>query len=208
MIALLPPGPILASRSTPPTKGPRCTPSSKPNSPASSHVKKRKCLRPDLQQSHRAGSGSCQAASDGCAQGAGSSSEVPDGLEKPTPDLAYVATGGRRVKGCRRTVSLDPRKRRTTGMKKGMEESYVEDLANRDGPAHALAFREGAAKRWCRGARRPVMQPRNRQYRGADVLWISGRQHRWRRFREPSADPAGSKNPCMESAGQPAWRKE
>jgi hypothetical protein len=82
-------------------------------------------------------------------------------------------------------------------MKKGMEESYVEDLANRDGPAHALVSREGAAKRWCRGARRPVMQPRNRQYRGADVLWISGRQHRWRRFREPSADLAGSKNPCM-----------
>jgi hypothetical protein len=25
-------------------------------------------------------------------------------------------------------------KRRTTGMKKGMEESYVEDLANHDGP--------------------------------------------------------------------------
>ncbi len=90
------------------TKGPRCTPSSKPNSPASSHVKKRKRLRHDLQQSHRAGSGSCQAASDGCAQGAGSSSEVPDGLEKPTPNLAYVATAGRRAKGCRRTVSPDP----------------------------------------------------------------------------------------------------
>jgi hypothetical protein len=40
-------------------------------------------------------------------------------------------------------------------MKKGMEESYIEDLANRGGPAHALAFREGAAKRWCWGARRP-----------------------------------------------------
>lgn len=33
-------------------------------------------------------------------------------------------------------------------MKKGMEESYVEDLASHDGPDHALAFREGAAKRW------------------------------------------------------------
>lgn len=82
-------------------------------------------------------------------------------------------------------------------MKKGMEESYIEDLASCDGPDHALATREGAAKRWLRGARRPVMQPRNGQYRGADVLWISGRQHCWRRFREPSADPAGSKNPCM-----------
>jgi hypothetical protein len=82
-------------------------------------------------------------------------------------------------------------------MKKGMEGSYIEDLANRDGPVHALVTREGAAKRWMRGACRPVMQPRNRQVRGADVLWISGRQHWWRRFREPSADPAGSENPSM-----------
>jgi hypothetical protein len=82
-------------------------------------------------------------------------------------------------------------------MKKGMEESYIEDLTNRGGPDHALAFREGAAKRWFRGARRPAIEPRNRQYRGADVLWFSGRQHRWRRFREPPADPAGSENPCM-----------
>ena len=40
-------------------------------------------------------------------------------------------------------------------MKKGMEESYIEDLANRGGPVHALATREGAAKRWYRGACRP-----------------------------------------------------
>ena len=33
-------------------------------------------------------------------------------------------------------------------MKKGMEESYVEDLASHDGPAHALAARECTAKRW------------------------------------------------------------
>ena len=26
-----------------------------------------------------------------------------------------------------------------------------------------------------------------------------GRQHRERRFREPSADPAGSENPCMRA---------
>jgi hypothetical protein len=82
-------------------------------------------------------------------------------------------------------------------MKKGMEESCIEDLANRDGPDHALAFREGAAKRWFRGARRPAIEPRNRQSWGADVLWFSGRQYRWWRFRELSADPARSENPCM-----------
>ncbi len=36
-----------------------------------------------------------------------------------------------------------------------MKESYIEDLANRDGPDHALATREGAAKRWFQGACRP-----------------------------------------------------
>ena len=51
-------------------------------------------------------------------------------------------------------------KRRTTGIKKGMKESYIEDLANHGGPDHALATREGAAKRWIRGARRPaISQP-------------------------------------------------
>jgi hypothetical protein len=29
-----------------------------------------------------------------------------------------------------------------------MKESYIEDLASHDGPDHALATREGAAKRW------------------------------------------------------------
>ena len=33
-------------------------------------------------------------------------------------------------------------------MKKGMRESYIEDLASHGGPDHALATREGAAKRW------------------------------------------------------------
>jgi hypothetical protein len=80
-------------------------------------------------------------------------------------------------------------------MKKGMEESYIEDLANRDGPVHALATREGAAKRWMRGARRPAMQPRNRQHRGADVLWFSGRQHRWRRFSRAVSGPRGVEEP-------------
>jgi hypothetical protein len=80
-------------------------------------------------------------------------------------------------------------------MKKGMEESYIEDLANRDGPDHALVTREGAAKRWFRGARRPDIEPRNAFDRGADAVVFDGRQHRWWRFREPSAGPAGSENP-------------
>ena len=36
-----------------------------------------------------------------------------------------------------------------------MRESDIEDLASHGGPDHALATREGAAKRWNRGTRRP-----------------------------------------------------
>jgi hypothetical protein len=89
-----------------------------------------------------------------------------------------------------------------------MRESYVEDLASHDGPVHALATREGAAKRWVRGAHRPAIEPRNRFNRGADVIDVNGRQYRGRRFGEPSADPAGSENlrmcaisPCREPGG-------
>jgi hypothetical protein len=89
-----------------------------------------------------------------------------------------------------------------------MRESYVEDIASHDGPVHALATREGAAKRWVRGARRPAIEPRNRVNRGADAVDMCGRQHRGRRIGEPSADPAGSENlrmrvisPCREPGG-------
>jgi hypothetical protein len=64
-------------------------------------------------------------------------------------------------------------KRRTTGMRKGMKESYVEDLASHGGPGHALATREGAAKRWFQGVRRPAIEPRNAFDWGADAVVFS-----------------------------------
>jgi len=51
-----------------------------------------------------------------------------------------------------------------------MKESYVEDLASHGGPGHALATREGAAKRWIQGARRPAIEPRNAFDWGADAV--------------------------------------
>jgi hypothetical protein len=89
-----------------------------------------------------------------------------------------------------------------------MKGSYIEDVATHDGPELCGAAREGGAEALVRGVRRPAIEPRNGQVRGADAVEIDGRQHCWQRFRELSADPAGSENPCMESAGQPAWRKE
>ena len=78
-----------------------------------------------------------------------------------------------------------------------MEESYVEDLASHDGPAHALASvrAQRSVGYGVRAGR--LLQPRNGHDWGADVLWFSGRQHRWRRFRESLPDPAGSKNLSM-----------
>jgi hypothetical protein len=51
-----------------------------------------------------------------------------------------------------------------------MKESYIEVLATHGGPGHALATREGAAKRWIRGARRRAMEPRKGVVRGADAV--------------------------------------
>ena len=86
-------------------------------------------------------------------------------------------------------------KRRTTGMRKGMKGSYIEVLATHGGPEPCVGDPRGRSEALDRGARRPAIEPRNAFGRGADAIVDDGRQHRWRRFREPSADPAGSENP-------------
>ena len=40
-----------------------------------------------------------------------------------------------------------------------------------------------------------LLSPEIGRVRGADAVGNDGRQHRGRRFREPSTDPAGSENP-------------
>src|ERR1035441_6056498 len=74
-------------------------------------------------------------------------------------------------------------KRRTTGMKKGMKESYIEDLSNHDVPEPCVGDPRGRSEALDRGARRPAIEPRNAFDRGADAIVDDGRQHRWRRFR-------------------------
>ena len=64
-------------------------------------------------------------------------------------------------------------------------------------PSHALAFREGAAKRWTGVRADWAIEPRNKRVRGADVVELGGRQHRRRRYRKSSTDPARSENLCM-----------
>jgi hypothetical protein len=62
-----------------------------------------------------------------------------------------------------------------------MEESYIEDLASRDGPVHALRPVRGAVKRWVWGARRPAMQPRNGKITPCTSLHSDGDSDRHRR---------------------------
>ena len=78
-----------------------------------------------------------------------------------------------------------------------MKELYIEGLAIHGGPDHALATREGAAKRWIGVRAGWAIEPRNQLVRGADAVLWRGRQHRRRRYREPSSNPAGSENLCM-----------
>jgi hypothetical protein len=77
-----------------------------------------------------------------------------------------------------------------------MRESYVEDLASYDGPAHALATREGAAKRWVRGARRPAIEPRNRVQPGCRRHRRERKATPWAAFWRAVSGPRGVVEPA------------
>jgi RNA-directed DNA polymerase len=80
-----------------------------------------------------------------------------------------------------------------------MKELYTEGVAIHGGPEPCVGDPQGRSEALDRGARRPDIEPRNGLIWGADALNSGGRQHRWRRFREPSADPTGSENLCMRA---------
>ena len=78
-----------------------------------------------------------------------------------------------------------------------MGELYIEGLAIHGGPESCVGVREdgGEALTGVRAGR--AIEPRNNLVRGADAVSRGGRQHRRQRYRELSADPARSGNPCM-----------
>jgi hypothetical protein len=91
-------------------------------------------------------------------------------------------------------------KRRTTGMKKGMKESYIEDPANHGGPESCVGDPRGRSEALAGVHAGRLLSLEIGLVRGADALGNDGRRYRWRRFREPSADPAGSKNLRMRAS--------
>ena len=85
-----------------------------------------------------------------------------------------------------------------------MKVSYVEGVANHNGPESCGAAREGGVEALAGGRTGRVLSreiyalSRKRQVlRGADVVEVDGRQHLGHRQREVDQDSARSKTPCM-----------
>jgi hypothetical protein len=85
-----------------------------------------------------------------------------------------------------------------------MKASYVEGLANHNGPESCGAAREGGVEaltggRTGRVLNREIHAPlrKRRVLRDADAVEKDGRQHRVHRDREVCSDPARSETPCM-----------
>jgi len=78
-----------------------------------------------------------------------------------------------------------------------MEELYIEVLATYGGPESCVGDPRGRSEALTGVRAGWAIEPRNLLVRGADAVLQRGRQHRRRRFREPSAGPAGSENLCM-----------
>ena len=85
-----------------------------------------------------------------------------------------------------------------------MKVSYVEGLANHNGPESCGAAREGGVEALTGGRTGRVLSceiyalPRKRQVlRDADALEDVGRQYRVHRHRKVYQDPARSETPCM-----------
>jgi RNA-directed DNA polymerase len=81
-------------------------------------------------------------------------------------------------------------------MEMELGELYIEGLAIHGGPESCSGGREAAGEALTGVRAGWAIEPRNDSDWGADALVNGGRQHRGRRFREPFADPAGSKNLC------------
>jgi hypothetical protein len=94
-----------------------------------------------------------------------------------------------------------------------MEELYVEGLATRGGPESCVDDPRGRGEALTGARAGRAIEPRNVSP-GCRRCPRSGRQHRWRRYREPLAGPARSENQGMygtsmrenrESPCLPAW---
>jgi len=82
-------------------------------------------------------------------------------------------------------------------MEKEMRELYIEGVAIHGGLESCVGVREGAGEALTEVRAGWAIEPRNHLVRGADAVSRGGRPHRRQRYRELSANPARSENPCM-----------
>ena len=77
-----------------------------------------------------------------------------------------------------------------------MEELYAEGVATHGGPESCVDVPRGRGEALTGVRAGRAIEPRN-EASGCPRCTRGGRQHRWRRFREPSVDPAGSESHGM-----------
>ena len=82
-------------------------------------------------------------------------------------------------------------------MEKEMRELHIEGVAIHGDPESCVGVREGVGEALTGARAGQAIEPRHNVSWGADAVEMVGRQYRWQRFRELSADPARSKNLCM-----------
>ena len=76
-----------------------------------------------------------------------------------------------------------------------MRASDIEELATHGGPEPCAVVCEDGGEASVGVRAGWAIEPRNVLVRGADAVLQGGRQHRWRRFREPSGEPRGVEEP-------------
>jgi hypothetical protein len=92
------------------------------------------------------------------------------------------------------------KRRDETVMREGMRTPYVEVLATYDGRESCVGDPRGRSEALTAVRAGWVSEPRNQLHRGADAVPVGGRQHRRRRYRESSGNPARSGNLRMHGA--------
>jgi hypothetical protein len=78
-----------------------------------------------------------------------------------------------------------------------MRETYIEGVANHDGPESCAGLRKEAGEALTGVHAGRDIEPRNHIGRGADAVHVSGRPHAPERQRKLPGDPARSKTPRM-----------
>jgi hypothetical protein len=125
-------------------------------------------------------------------------------IPKPGRDelrpLSIPAVRDRIVQAAVKTV-IEPifGKRRTTGMREGNERVLHRRPSESRWPRPCVGDPRGRSEALDRVHAGRLWSLEMVLDRGADAVEDVGRQYRGRRYREPSADPAGSENPCMRA---------